>query len=268
MKNRLYTYLFALISGSLILTACKKEITSVDESNTALKSTSAQNQTIHNDEVQSNEVDGEPIPEHNENYTFPQTSNTPEDFIPKGTAFKIQYQTKGDLNGDGLEDVVLVLTNISDKDDVRPMLILKQNQDKSYTLDKVSKRAMPDEFLGNGDNHYYSENITIENTHIKVSLGTLNFSGSINYTYVPTEEGLVLMEASQYDRGAGAISYFTIYFLTGEIEYVLTNQMVDPEVDTKTSLTMPVGIYTFEQTYVESLIDKMYNQYISGHVPD
>ncbi|MDM1367423.1 hypothetical protein HX052_00195 [Myroides marinus] len=268
MKNRLYTYLFALISGSLILTACKKEITSVDESNTALKSTSVQNQTIHNDEVQSDEVDAEPIPEHNENYTFPQMGNTPEDFIPKGTAFKIQYQTKGDLNGDGLEDVVLVLTNISDKDDVRPMLILKQNQDKSYTLDKVSKRAMPDEFLGDGYKQYYSESITIENTHLKINLSTPNFNGSINYTYISTEEGLVLMEATRFERGAGASSHYTLYFLTGEVDHIFTNQMEEPEVDTRTSLTMPVTVHTFEETYVESLIDKIYNKYISSHIPD
>ncbi|MDM1347998.1 hypothetical protein HX017_10230 [Myroides marinus] len=85
MKNRLYTYIFVMVSSTLILTACKKE---AEPYYPPYQKTSPPIQTMSTDEIQSDEVDDEPIPEHNENYTFPQMGNTPEDFIPKGTAFQ------------------------------------------------------------------------------------------------------------------------------------------------------------------------------------
>jgi hypothetical protein len=68
---------------------------------------------------------------------FPKTGKKASDFLPKLGIYKIQYEAKGDLNKDGLKDLALVLAHKDVKTAERPMLILIQNADKSYRLDKI-----------------------------------------------------------------------------------------------------------------------------------
>ncbi len=103
------------------------------------------------------------------NSPYPSTGNQPVDFLSNQKDYKIQYEAKGDLNKDGLVDVAIVLVHNTDQAAKRPMLILLQNKDKSYRLDKVSELAIPSEYM---DDYkvYYTEEIKIEDGLLKIEL--------------------------------------------------------------------------------------------------
>ncbi|ULT25535.1 hypothetical protein KUH03_00520 [Sphingobacterium sp. E70] len=94
------------------------------------------------------------------------------DFIVDPTVFEIQYETKGDLNADGLSDIVMVRRDKTNKMAIRSILVLLQNKDKSYRLDKISNLLMPVEFNKDGSKIYGTEDINIVNGELH-----LNFYG-------------------------------------------------------------------------------------------
>ena len=80
-------------------------------------------------------------------YTLPRTGSTVSAFVPSG--YKIMKQVKGDLNKDGIPDVVLVLKNKKeDKEGVdaeeipRLLVIIFGVKTGGYTLSASSKEAI------------------------------------------------------------------------------------------------------------------------------
>lgn len=101
---------------------------------------------------------------------FPKTGKKSKDFLPKSNTYEIQYETKGDLNNDNLIDVAIVLRNLKDKTAERPILILLQNDDRTFSLAKLSTIAMPEEFSDDNFKNYDSESIEIEDEVLQINL--------------------------------------------------------------------------------------------------
>lgn len=78
------------------------------------------------------------ISEKNGN-AFPKSGSKASDFLPKSGIYEIQYEAGGDLNGDGLEDLAVVMHSRQDNTATRPMLILLQNTDKTSGWTKSRK---------------------------------------------------------------------------------------------------------------------------------
>jgi hypothetical protein len=120
--------------------------------------------------------------EEDELYAYPKTGNKAEDFLPKIGIYEIQYEVKGDLNQDGLPDIVIVLKNKESNIADRPTLILLQNNDKTYRLDKVSNFVMPIEYNEYDYKLFDTEEISIENGELNIKLyGKDNSFGTFKY---------------------------------------------------------------------------------------
>ncbi|WP_121965674.1 hypothetical protein [Myroides sp. N17-2] len=247
---------------SLFLTiatsACKKTI---EESNPDVDQ--YEEAPLYTDSEESEE---EPAEEYTTiDYTFPKTGKSITDFIPKGTPFEIQYETKGDLNGDGLNDYVIVLTDKTRLYDEYPMLILLQQTDGTYKLDKVSKVAIPIEFLENRYPYYDSESITIEQGLLKIFLFTMNGNNNISYTYTYIDNELYLINGGLFMRGAGASASVDIDFIQGKINCVVSNLMVEDAEDKRINISITPSKHTFENTHVEILIHETYKEELKGY---
>lgn len=257
MKNRLYTYTLLLLCGILILTACKKEITPIEENSPALQDTSAQDEEdslSEEDYIELKEI-------YPEDYSFPKTGNTAEDFIPKQGNFVISDKTTGDLNNDGLEDIVFVLRDHSRQYKSYPMLVLLQNNDGSYHLDKVSKLAMPSEYFK--AEYYEEEEISIENGVLKIELHNERMSGSMGYTFTYREGELYLYKADTYSRGAGTHTFLNVNFFKGEIKF--HEEFGDEETGSKIDKTFKITPYqyTFEKSCPQEVLNMIYKDFIS-----
>ncbi|MCH5597476.1 hypothetical protein [Niabella ginsengisoli] len=153
-----------LIIAAIMLIACNNTPKTGAASNTASDTINRQGytQTGDSDEYIHYENPEENNPEEPD-ITFPTTGNKASDFLPKLNIYDIQYEAEGDLNNDGLADIAVVLVHKNLKTAVRPMLILLQNKDKSYWLDKVSNTAMPIEYTESDYKIYDTESLGIEN---------------------------------------------------------------------------------------------------------
>lgn len=143
--------------------------------------------------------------------SYPKTGKKAPDFVP--SSYEIQYQATGDLNGDQLPDIALVLKRKSSKTSPRPALVLLQNEDHSYRLDKVSELAMPIEYNEFDFKLYDTETLSIENGSLSIKLyGKDNAFGT--FAYSGTD--LVLTNVEAYYRGAGEQEGIAANLATGE----------------------------------------------------
>lgn len=142
---------------------------------------------------------------------YPKTGRKAIDFLPN--AYEIQYEAEGDLNGDSLPDIAVVLKHKNLKTRQRPVLVLLQNEDQSFRLDKVSDIAMPIEYNEFDFKLYDTENISIENGALNIKLyGKDNAFGTFRYF----GNDLLLTVIEVYYRGAGEQEGIKYDLVTGE----------------------------------------------------
>ncbi|MFB9079997.1 hypothetical protein ACFFLS_08905 [Flavobacterium procerum] len=146
---------------------------------------------------------------------YPETGNKTADFLPKPAIYEIQYEAKGDLNKDGLDDVIVVLKHKQVNTAKRPMLILLQNANKTYRLDKVSDVVMPAEYNENDFKFYDPENISVEEGALRIYLwgGPHNM---ILCKFKYSGKDLVLTYMTSYSGGAGQCIETTADYEKGE----------------------------------------------------
>ena len=170
-------------------------------------------------------------------YAYPKTANKAEDFLPKIGIYEIQYEANGGLNKDGLDDIAIVLVQKEVKTDERPMLILIQNKDKSYRLDKVSNLVMPIEYNEYNSKLFDTEEISIEKGALNIKLyGKDNSFGTFKYF----GNDLLLSYVEVFYRGAGSQQGIKYDFVKGEqttTEIDLISDVENPKVtESKSSI--------------------------------
>ncbi len=224
------------------------------ESKTEKKTTEASKQTTkiaekeniqEDDYTEMNDKPEEDI------YIYPKTGNKAEDFLPKIGIYEIQYESKGDLNNDGLPDLVVVLSVKNNKTQARPTLILLQNQNKTYRLGKVSNFVMPSEYNEYDFKLFDTEEISIEKGDLNIKLyGKDNYFGTFKYF----ENDLLLTSIEVFYRGAGSQEGIKYDFVNGKqktTEIDLISDIENPKV-TENKSSIDKEKHHFENT---SIID-------------
>lgn len=198
--------------------------------------------------------------EEDELYAYPKTGNKAEDFLPKIGIYEIQYEVKGDLNQDGLPDIVIVLKNKESNIADRPTLILLQNNDKTYRLDKVSNFVMPAEYNNHDFKIYDTEDIGIDNGTLTIQLYGIGPSGNLFSTFKYFGNDLVLAYIETYNMGAG--SHQSLYYdlEQGELTQEITNTMEEDMPSREKTFKLKKEKYLFETASPDNIISKAYQQ--------
>ena len=181
---------------------------------------------------------------------YPERGNTASDFLPSLNIYKIQYQAKGDLNKDGRDDLVVVLVHKESKIADRPMLILLQNKDKSYRLDKISNKVFPVEYNEADYKLFDTEDISVEDGQLYINLYSIGPSGNIFASFKYKGRDFVLTYLEGNYRGAGGRSIITYNFSTGQIFTVDTNTMEEDMPSKTTTTKSKQKRYIFENTSI------------------
>ncbi|KEY19933.1 hypothetical protein [Kaistella antarctica] len=181
---------------------------------------------------------------------YPETGNTAADFLPNLNIYKIQYQAKGDLNKDGRDDLVVVLVHKESKIADRPMLILLQNKEKSYRLDKISNKVFPVEYNEADYKHFDTEDISVEDGQLYINLYSIGPSGNIFASFKCRGNDFVLDNLEGNFRGAGGSSIITYNSSTGEISTVDTNTMEEDMPSKSHTSKSKQKRYLFENTSI------------------
>jgi len=180
-------------------------------------------------------------------FKFPSTGERALDFIVDPNVFEIQYETKGDLNADGLSDIVMVRRDKANKMAIRSILVLLQNKDKSYRLDKVSNLLMPVEFNKDGSKIYGTEDVNVVNGELHLNFyGLAGAQGNIWGHFKYFGDHLMLTYVETYNAGAG--SWQSLYYdvIKGELtEEITDTTKEDMPAKTKT-FKMKKEKYLFE----------------------
>jgi hypothetical protein len=208
----------------------------------------------------SNENFTEMNDELEEDFIYPKTGNKVADFIPEPDVYEVQYEAKGDLNKDGLDDIAVVLVHKEVKKAERPMLILLQNKDKSYRLDKVSNFAMPIEYTDSDYKIYDTEDINIEDGIIKIQLYGTGPSGNVFSDFKYFDNDLILTYIETYNVGAGSWQQLYYNLEKGELTEVITNTMEESMPTREKTFKLTKEKYEFESTSPDDIIIEAYKK--------
>ncbi len=194
----------------------------------------------------------------NKNPDFPITEGRVSDIIPK--KFEIQYETEGDLNGDGLPDNVIVLRQKSDTLSSRTVLVLLKNKDLSFRLDKISPNLLPAEYNEAGYKKYDPEDISIEKGILSVNLYNPAPYGNLFFNFKYLNRDLVLTYIETYNAGAG--SHQSLYYepLKGKFIQEVTNTMEEEMPSQTKSFRIKKQKFLFENSSPEDIISKVYSE--------
>lgn len=215
--------------------------------------------------IDSEEPEEEPAEERGEeDYIIPEHGTSAEDFIPKQGDFQIEHETKGDLDGDGLDDMVIVLNDISGRFISRPLLVLLQNEDTTYRLDKMSKVVMHSHFSEENYSKRDTEDVIIQNNGFSIDSYALGFHGTINYFFTYINGELMLTDYDGTWRGAGGSVTLIFSYKDKRISRVDYNYNFETEEETTESAEaiVPVNDYKFESITPDKFITKLALDYL------
>lgn len=236
----------------LLLHSCKGKTQKMDSvqitANDSLNSVAAMAEDI--------ELHGEDNISQEAEMTYPEKGNKATDFLPTLGTYRIQYETNGDLNKDGRDDIVVVLVHKTAKTFKRPMLVLLQNNDKSYRLDKISTVVFPVEYNDFDFKIFDTEDIAIENGGLNINLYGKGPSGTIFGTFKYIETDFVLTYVEAYYRGAGGSTGLIYDLLKEELTTNETNTMDEnmPTVTTTNKIKAEKNI--FENTALSTFFNE------------
>ncbi|MFC3561415.1 hypothetical protein [Pedobacter jamesrossensis] len=157
---------------------------------------------------------------------FPKTGSNASDFVME--PYEIAMEDEGLLNDDGLEDVVLVLTNKNDSTDLRPTLVLLKQQTGGYLLYGVSWHTVGPAYINGDFQQYVQESVEIDSAKLKVNL--YGYGGPIGNqfnTYKFKDNKLVLINLNLYNAGAGGQTYIDVDYLKNIVRIEDVNTMLE-----------------------------------------
>lgn len=259
MKTKFTLTLLVLLELVFVLQSCGDK---TQKSNVSTSKITAINTANNNSD---DEIDDEYEQEKNtpqeSNKNYPKIGNKASDFLPSSGIYEIQYEAKGDLNKDGRDDIVIVLVHKEVKTEERPMLILLQNKDKSYRLDKVSDLIMPVEYNDNDFQMYVSQEISIENGTLKIKLsGAGGPVGNIFSHLKYVGDDLLLTYIETYNAGAG--SWLSLYYdlEKGLLTEEITNTMKEDMPSKSKTFKLKKEKHLFESTSPDGVIMEAYDK--------
>ncbi|MDV7697804.1 hypothetical protein N6B72_12810 [Chryseobacterium soli] len=187
---------------------------------------------------------------------FPATGKKASDFV-SGT-YEIQYEAEGDLNQDGLPDLALVVKKKADTLAGRTILVILKNPDTTYKLDKVSTKAFPDEYNGDGYKMHDPEDISIEKGELHINLYDIGPNGNLFSTFKYLNNNLILTYIETYNMGAG--SHQALYYepMKGKLVQEVTNTMEEDTPTTSKTFHLKKENYRFESISPDNIIRKVY----------
>ncbi|GGG65999.1 hypothetical protein [Epilithonimonas arachidiradicis] len=236
--------LITLLSAFLIIVSCNKKEEIPKEKTTTSKKEELENEY--------EEPDEDPA------YVFPKTGKKAEDFITEPDIFEIQYQAEGDLNDDKLEDIVIVRKDKKYKTAPRSILVLLQNPDKTYRLDKVSHLAMPAEYNDSDFKLYDTEDISIDKGILSIQLYGIGPSGNLFSDFKYFGNDLLLTDIETYNMGAGSHQSLDYDVLKGELLQELTNTMEEEMPTTEKTFHLKPQKIKFENASPDAVIAEAY----------
>ncbi|NRS90334.1 hypothetical protein HNQ02_003274 [Flavobacterium sp. 7E] len=255
VKNTLaLTILFTLV---FILQSCEnKKQKNIMESNSSTVDAVNKIDTLQNDQPEIKEIYYE-----EQEIVYPKTGNKASDFLPKSGVYKIQYEAKGDLNNDGKDDIAIVLAHKEIKTLERPMLVLLQNDDKSFRLDKVSTLVMPVEYSGDDYKMYTEQDVNIENGILKIQLyGSGGPVGNIFSHFEYSGNDLVLTYIETYNSGAGSWQDLHFDLKKGLLTQEVTSTMTEDMPSESKTFKLEKEKHLFEDTSPDDVIMEVYKK--------
>ncbi|WP_431823226.1 hypothetical protein [Burkholderia sp. F1] len=163
------------------------------------------------------------------------TAQKPEDFVPKG--WKLEYQVKGDLNGDGRDDLVLVLrdndpANVISHDgmcespfDANPRILVVAfaQPDGRYTLALRNETLIPTRDTPCMDDMLQDGGVSVGRGALRVTLSRFSSfggweMGSTTYTFRWQDGNFMLIgyDESSVMRNSGDVRTLSVNFSTGK----------------------------------------------------
>lgn len=247
MKNILKTISLLFI---VIMFSCKENKTN------AVENSKSKNDTI-NKVAKSSNIENEKITINDDEY--PKFGSQISTFV--NNKYNLFSKSKGDLNQDGLQDIALILQLKKDSLAAKPLLILLQQKDKSYLLDKISYTVIPKQYTEEGYKIYESQDLEIAKGVLSIeNIGTGGSSGNINYNFKYFEKDFLLTYIETYNVGAGAWQSLYYDVLDGKLTEEITNTMKEEmPVEQKTVKVKKQKIH-FEKALPVEIIEKVYQK--------
>jgi len=188
------------------------------------------------------------------------TGKSVKNFVP--FTYAIDIQAKGDLNFDGLEDIVVILVDETNNNDTpRPVLVLLGQPDGTYIRDKISWTAVEPKYR---DDHlnYETEEISIDSTgvlqHWIWNLGP-NINQTCKYKYIENKFCLIYLQS--FNAGAGGQTEIFLNLLTSEL--VITEcSTLHEDMPTKTSNDVyKINEISFESVNPAEIVSSIFFKY-------
>jgi len=178
---------------------------------------------------------------------FSPRGNTVEDFVPG--SYKIAMDTKGLLNNDELEDVVLVLQNKTDSTDLRPTLILLKQPEGGYRLYASSWLAVGAAYINGDYQQYDSEDISIDQKrNLIISTYGSGPVGNRETRYRFIDNELVFTYMETFNAGAGQQTRATYDVLNRKVTVEDINTMKEDMPAAVSHGTLPQHpLYLFKE---------------------
>ncbi|WP_108866816.1 SH3 domain-containing protein [Aquimarina aquimarini] len=175
--------------------------------------------------------------------------------------YEIEYSATGDLNGDKLNDLALVVKKRDKSNGIREVMVFLKNS-KGYSLDITSKTVFPEKYLSEEDDikNYVQEEIEIKDQTLFINLYGIGPQSNTFSHYKYQKETLSLIYVESYAMGAGSHSNLEYNVSEGKIKLETTNTTRD-DMPTKVETINVDGMgYSFNTCNPEELISYAYDR--------
>lgn len=190
---------------------------------------------------------------------YPKFGKQTSDFLIE--KYSLLTESVGDLNQDGLQDAALVLQNKKDSLANKPLLILLQQKNKSYLLDKISYTVIPQQYTEDGYKIYESQDVEMTKGILTIAnVGTGGPSGNLHSNFKYFGKNFLLTYLETYNVGAGAWQSLYYNVLEGKLTEEITNTMEESMPVEKKTIKVKKQKIPFGKASPDDIISKVYQK--------